>query len=231
MIYDGQYFEDDFDSFYDDPSEYESMVYELKDKLKESVKKDILDELNRLRSQVAELSEVKKNWDERCRKQDEEHAKAMWELEETKRNLRRVRASELLQEFAEELWGIDFHTERLPKCDRCDERRRRVTKGALGNPIIEYCECSRYKLVYSIKNSKLVRVDFDESNGEVKSSAYYLFKDNEESCHPVIPKISDDIPFEQLHRETYKIAFRSKEKAQAYCDYLNTKEKWHYSSV
>ena len=230
MIYDDQYFEDEYDGFYDEPSEYEQMVEDLKDKLKETVKKGILDELEQLRRKVADLQDLKNNWNQRCRDQEIEHGRAMRELEEIKRNLRRTRASELLQEFSEELYGIDHKYEHLPKCDRCDKYRRRITMGQAGNPIIEICECNRTKTIYSVKSSKPVKVYFNDRDGEVKASAYYLFRNDEESCYPIKANISDDVPFEQLERNHYQIAFRSKEKAQAYCDYLNATEEWRYPS-
>ena len=228
-MYDSPYLEEGFDGFYDEPSEYEQMVEDLKDKLKESVKKEILDELNRLHKKVAELQDLESNWNQRCWEQEAEHDRAMRELEETKRNLRRMRASELLQEFSEELYGIDYKYEHLPKCDRCDQNRRRVTKGKAGNPIIEICECNRTRTTYSVRCSRPVKVYFNDRDGRVKSSAYYLFRSDEESCYPITVNISDDVPFEQLERKHYQIAFRSKEKAQAYCDYLNASEEWRYS--
>lgn len=228
MIYDDQYFEDGFDGFYDEPSEYEQMVEDLKDKLKEIVKKEILDELDHLRKKVAELQDLQDNWNQRCREQDAEHGRAMRELEETKRNLRRTRASELLQEFSEELYGINYKFERPPKCDRCDNNRRRITKGQAGNPIIEICECNRTKTIYSVRSSRPVSVYFPNCDGEIKAKAYYSFRSDEENCYPTTVDICDDVPFERLDRKSYQIAFRSEEKAQAYCDYLNATEEWRY---
>lgn len=229
-MYEDEFSEDTFDCFYDEPSEYEQMVEDLKEKLRQSVKKEILEELERLRRQAADLQDLKNNWNERCRKHDEEHGRAMQELEQTRRDLKRMRASELLQEFSEELYGIDYKYEYLPKCDRCDQRRRRITKGQAGNPIIEVCECSRIKTTYSVRSSRPVKVYFNDRDGEVKASAYYLFRSDEESCYPTKVNISDDVPFEQLERKHYEIAFRSQEKAQAYCDYLNATEEWRYGN-
>ena len=206
------------------------MVEDLKEKLRKSVKKEILDELEHLRRQVSDLLTLKYQWNDRCSKQDKEHARAMRELEQAKRDLKRMRASELLQEFSDELWGIDSKYERLPKCDKCDEKRRRVTKGQSGNPIIEICECSRTRYRYSIRSSRPINVYFREQDGKVTSSAYYIFRDGEEYIYPYSVDISDDVPFEQLKRKYYQIAFRSKEKAQEYCDYLNATEEWLYAN-
>lgn len=58
-----------WDDFYE-PSEFDQQVEEWKEALKKSVKKEYMDEMERLRRENAELMDIKKNWSEKIHEID-----------------------------------------------------------------------------------------------------------------------------------------------------------------
>lgn len=220
-----------YEDFYE-PSEYDQMVEEFKEALRESVKREWLDKMNSLEEENKKLQEVKKNFN--AIKSDFEKAK--WECEQeserikesAKRDAYRARLSELLGNMKAKYWCIKKEIIKKPKCDKCDNNRMVAYITPLGRQAKEYCTCNEVEskyvpcevVIYRIElyNSKIeawfVQKDKDNEDILINFSEYYGDKD--------VIKDEDDIStFAELdERDLY---FESLEKCQEYCNYLNSK--------
>lgn len=218
-----------YEDFYE-PSEFEQMVEEFKDTLKESVKKEWIDKMNRLEEENKELQEVKKNFNQI----KNDYEKAKWECEResirakesAKKDAYKARLSELLGDLKAEYWSIEKEYIKKPKCDKCDSNRMVAYITPFGKQAKESCTCAetepkyvpREMVIYQIGlyNSKIgarfVKKHRDDEDTFVSDSEYY--------GHKIVVKDEDDISTFSGENE-YTLYFESFEKCQEYCDYLN----------
>lgn len=223
----------DYEDFYE-PSEFDQMVEEFKDTLRESVKKEWLDRMNRLEEENKELRVVKKNFNQI----KNDYAKAEWKceqeskraMENAKKDAYRARLSELLGDMKAEYWSIKKEFIKKPKCDKCDEHRMVAYITPLGKKAKEYCICaeteSKYvpceMVIYQIElcnsgiGARFVKKYKDDEDIFVSDSEYY--------GHKFVVKDEDDIS-SLAEKNEYSLYFESFEKCQEYCDYLNLKEQ------
>ena len=222
-----------YEDFYE-PSEYDEMVEEFKNTLRESVKQEWKDRMAKLEAENKELQEVKKNF--KAIKDDYENAKSNCEAEKNralvnaKREAYKARLSELLGDTQVNYWKITTERIQKPKCDKCDDNRRIKYITPMGREATEYCSCydggTRYipeqMTMYEIK----LRNTYDERVGIWFIKKYKdddLFVNSTEYFgNRVI--IEDDTDLDEISADNkYDLYFKSIEKCQEYCDWLNNK--------
>ena len=124
--------------FYE-PSEFDMLVDEWKEKLRDSVKEEYKAEMAKLRQENETLQDIKKNWDKKVRELQTEKEEVIRTKDRIEREIKNQYFSEILKDVMEERWGISYEWEYLrEKCDRCDGDRRLHYKtpsgrDALGN--------------------------------------------------------------------------------------------------
>ncbi|WP_068505903.1 hypothetical protein [Paenibacillus kribbensis] len=213
--------------FYDEPSEFEQKVDELKETLMDSVKDEHKQEVDRLRKENAELQEVKRNLESIKR----EYNQKCVEIDMQKRDLlyevRKERLAQLMGDFQVELFKAYPTHENGEKCDKCDENRYIHYKSPQGKNQTEKCDCSKGRTVY--KPTAHVCSNFESRSG--KFIAWYKeYKDAdgmrlEELSFSDVPRlIYNGERFEDIKERYFTVYFKTEEECQTYCDWLTEQE-------
>lgn len=218
--------------FYDEPSEFDVMMHEFKQSLLADVKKEYVDEMNRLRKENAELQDVKLNFSDIKSDYSKKKNELEREYQDLKGKVRRERLSALMKELEVELYTVSTTSHEKQKCNKCDENRRIYYTTPLGNEAYESCDCSKRISIY--KPHPILLNSFSIRNGE--GNAWYQVKvdgsdewlsyyDDSISGNELI---ADESQFENIGY-AYKALFKTEELAQKFSDYKN--EKMDYTKV
>ncbi len=216
------------DDFYDEPTEFEEKLKELKKSLATAIKDKYKSEMERLKSENAQLQRVKRDW---VSIQNEYAAKSRqleYEREKLEQKVRRERLDSLLAD----LRIIRFRavTERVlpPKCDKCNDKREIEYLTPLGKKAKENCDCSVGKLVY--KPQEYVVSEYGTDHNGKRLQIWYKHGRFEDSDHDIFDSglsyfcrtiYKDGMDYEGLNSlDTF---FDSREDCQTYCDWLNQK--------
>ena len=107
-----------------EPGEFDEKIEELKNELRESVKKEINDEIEKLRKENKELQDIKKNFE--SVKKDFERKKDECDraIRNAESKAKQARLKELMEYFKVTLWSVDGDYWYKKKCDKCDKYRR-----------------------------------------------------------------------------------------------------------
>lgn len=226
-----------YDEYYDiEPSEFDEKCGELIEFLKSKVKKEIQDELDRLRKENAELSPLKLTLGNKLAELEREKDRYKWQenamREQITRELKRTRLSELLSEFATILYVVRNEPIVQEKCNRCDNDRRIQYTTPLGRIAYERCTCADTINHYVVKEADCSEFKIYTRNDEAytgKLVGWYKLKkerdyDYYESATFAMDNIYKGEDFKDL-KYYYNVYFYEKEKAQEYVDWLNDKEK------
>ena len=214
------------EELFDDTSEFERLMDDFKKSLLQSVKKQFLDEMERLRRENENLQKVKLE----LNKIKKEYEQKKWQLEIERGNLeqkiRRERIAELFRGVQVVMYRADYEYVERQKCNKCDENRKIHFKTPLGRDMYELCECAnkdiRYIPVQYIANS----FEYRDSCNKDKLNIWYkpYGKDGNSMILDEIGVIYNPrMDFSELNR--YRTFFKTEKDCQAYCDWLNEKEK------
>ena len=132
-----------YDDFYNEPSESDIYIEELKDKIRLEVKKDIINELERLRKENKELQDVKNNINKLEREYNQKKNELEREYQEKERTLMQRPLNELLEIIKEEYYCIDRPYDYIPKCDKCNEKRKLEFTDVYGRKHEVKCVCDK----------------------------------------------------------------------------------------
>jgi len=209
----------DYDESFYEPSEFDKKVDELKEELRKSVKQNIIDEIESLKKENAELQEFK----HRKIEIENEHKKFKNDMEcKIKESIQKIRSEKIADLFGEKFivaWGVkNIRTER-PKCDKCDKDRKIHFKSPSGKDYSEYCECANKNYTYEPEKFELIK--FSETNQSGEIHKYYSNSSDEEE-YRIFTNIYDGKSFDKTN--SYNIMFLDKEICQKYCDWKNEKK-------
>ena len=209
MNYDDDFFE---------ASEFEMLIDDWKEALRQSVKKEYKEEMERLRKENAELSDIKNNWTKKC-----------LELEVEKCEAKKTRLHELLEPYNKPAWGVECHIEYVrEKCDKCDERGYIHYKTPMGRDATEECSCRKRRRIFKPVEAELVEISQYVSPYKDKDiKVYFEYKMDTEYCKDDKYKVTRSVYSGQDFKDIKKysdMVFFDKEKCQEYCDWLNDKE-------
>ena len=193
---DGDYFE---------PGEFDEKIEELKNELRESVKKEINDEIEKLRKENKELQGIAKQ----------------------------ARLKELMEHFKVTLWAVSWDYRYKKKCDKCDKNRRIQVVLPSGKTVDDECSCRVNKKVYYPKENVLY--ELSERNRDFmawymakgdRGEEYFVGGPRTEYAKVVVDHNKD---FKEIETEELrKVFFTTKEECQAFCDYINGTEVLGY---
>lgn len=200
-----------------EPDECEMLVFELKDKLRESVRKEFIDEIDRLRKENAELQDVKARWDEVKAELDAAKFEYKSKLRTLELKVRNERISDLLKSVSDKYYivAMSNRTQVLgKKCDMCNDDRYRVFYSPRGVMHKETCVCKTGHFEYHVAEGQMCKIVLSSIyNKPAVTVKFSIDFDGGESSMTVIEN-SDDKPFDQI--DDWKAAFISEEKAKEY---------------
>lgn len=210
----------DCDDFYGH-SEFEQEIDHMKETLRASVKKEILDELNALRIENDELRLLKDHFEEAVRIYKDKCKQSEFEAERAIKNAEFKRFEELVSRVAPIAYCVDFYTVQRPKCDRCDEQRYVKFITPLGREMRERCTCFDYKKVYFVKKAPIVELHYRDR--EIPNTMHLVNPDGEDRFSMFSCEFEDEVPFEKIN--PWKVLFRDENRAKRYAAWMNAKEK------
>lgn len=223
----------DWEDYYE-PSEFDEMVEEFKTCLRDSVKQEIQDDIQRLKKENEEFQNVKNNWNSL----EKEYKNKLRELEneiyKCKQNAARMRLKELFEESGMNVILFKPTTKYVykPKCDKCDKDRYIHFKSPSGKDYKELCSCAKgynksIPWAYYCSEFRVNNYGYKKEHPLLMwykpyrdySSDYdgYTY-DGSSKCDFVY----NDEPFDFISDEYNTcVYFRDEKKCQEYCDYLN----------
>lgn len=216
-----------YEDFYE-PSEFDIMVDEFKAELRVSVKREILDEMEKLKYQLVELKDIKDNWDKKVAELDAEKRKAAIAIQNAEAEARKKTLKELLEPLNKQMWGIRQEWSYIrDKCDKCDKDGYIHYKSPAGRDMREECSCRKQKSVYHPVEAEVYEIDGKYRRPGARFVFQFEHTNLEwgwEDRFKRIDTIYDGRPFDKIE-SYYWVIFDDKNKAQEYCDYLNNKRK------
>ena len=209
--------------FYDvENPESDRVISELVESVKKGVRKTFLDEMARLRKENEELRDVKERWEDVKAELEKAIRDAKIAQEGADARAKKMKAAELLEQFSFEAYAVDCRLEYLhPKCDKCDALRNVEFASPSGRKMKEPCTCSVKVKRYVVEEEHL----FKFYARDKRLGTMYFDRNNAEDRYDAIDseRFSDDKPFETL-KDVYRPLFTSGKRAEAYCDWCNSKE-------
>lgn len=219
-----------YDDFYNEgPSDFDIAIEEFKESLRQTVKKEILHEIDHLKKENEKLQDIKQNFEKI--KQDYEDKKRQFEIKESNMmyDLTHKKIKELttIVDF-DHLYCLDDTIGYLPKCDNCDDQRLIHFKSPSGRDCTEDCPiCGKRYSVYYVKPLDTIKIRFtnnpliEREVYAVRCTSYgdsivYETKD-------VYKESADQFDIEDNYKVRHT-AFDSKELAQQVCDRVNKKK-------
>jgi hypothetical protein len=212
------------EDFYQEPSEFEIAMEELKANLMKSVKEEFVAEMERLKSENNELQSVRRDFEKIKSDFDAKKRELEYERNDLQRKIRRERMVDLLSDHKIIMYKAYSKREYPPKCDKCDKHRKIKYISPLGRETSEDCLCKEGKVVYLPK--EFVRYEFRLSRNSDVTAWYRQYTDDEDGLVYDSSIHADNIyatgmEFEDI--KNYSTFFKTEEECQAYCDYLNKK--------
>lgn len=223
---------------YEEPSEYDRLVYELKESLKSQIKQEVTDKIKRLEKELNELKEFRDN----KQKYDNKISELKFELEKSENSIeekaKKLKLNEFLSMIESPAWCIKGDWEYVnPKCDKCDDNRIIHFFAPSGKEHTESCpHCGerKYKyfpeeaiLVY-MKERELKRIKEYEMNGvELMYVHKHLFNEyfKTECDYTEIRKCYSGEDISKLSRYTLcNMYYRNIEDCKRACEYLQNSE-------
>jgi len=220
----------EWDDFYNEPSEFEQQVDELKDSLMGAVKKEFVEEMDRLKKENAELQGVRQNLDQIKREYNQKVVELDMQKQNLKSEVRRERLVELMGDFKAELYRAYSNRKDGPKCNKCDEARNIYYKSPLGKQLVETCDCKNRIVYYEPKPH--ICSSFELRNGKFmawyKPYSHSTNADGMEfefvGSSNVPNKIYSGEDYELINERHFDVYFKTEEECQKYCDWLTVKE-------
>jgi hypothetical protein len=212
------------DEFYHEPSEFDQQVDEFKKSILIAVKEEFKAEMDSLRKENQELQKVKENFKSIQQDFKNKHRQLENERNELERKIRREKLSELLKDHEVIMYRTSVKYEKLPKCNKCDERRRVNYTTPLGKEAYEDCTCSFSKQKYVIEER--IRTEFKLNSHNHSMTVWYeKYEGGDGYSYSEVPDViyQEGMKYEDIEK-SHRVYFSSKEECQKYCDWLNDKK-------
>lgn len=215
-----------YEDFYEGPSYFDEQIDEFKESLRKEVKKEILNEIEKLKKENQELQDVKNNFNQI--KLDYEQKKEEFNKKESDmmRELARKKVEELttIADLKPEVYWIDSKLCYPPKCNKCDENRQIHFLSPSGKDCTEACPvCGNCDYKYFVKPMNTLMIRF-KNDPFIKKDMYYRRSDSWGESVVYEPANIYKGTVEDFNYDHYNIrhtAFESKELAQQICDETN----------
>lgn len=236
---------DEYDFGYYEPSNADIFFDEMKEKFREYLTDDVKHELDRLREENEELKKKNINLRGENNKLNCEKQSAAWSKESIRKEVENEFYNKNIDEVFKDrlenidVWFADYIYHDQPKCEYCNDNRKRVYEYPDGFKLEVACNCAkqiaRYEpntatfnaLTYCVKPSRYL----SERKMYVKDWSLYrpnnMYQDYGYGDFKIL-HIVDVFDYNVLNlREELgygeKIGFKTKEECQKYCGWLNRK--------
>lgn len=226
------------EEFYEN-SQYADGIEALQSAIRSSIKKEVLEEMNRLQEENRNLQGIKEHFESVKRDYERKKSECDRIIANAEYNARTARFSELMKDHKVIRWKVDWKFTYGAKCDKCDDSRRIKITLPSGRVVDDICKCNTKsrrlffpapRALYEISDEHGLMGWYKEctsSNGE----KYYTISDR----YSTICDRNNKKEMEKLKRlegEGIENAlYDSKEECEKICDELNKKQghpEWIY---
>lgn len=199
---------------------------QFKAQLRECVRDEWVNEMARLREENAKYADIKARWAEI----EAERRMGREEVERVKRDAethaRYARMEELFAQFSTVAYTVTVCARVKPKCDKCgNDRRIRYKNPVTGKDMSEICPyCGGDDIVSEPEELRVYEAKMNNFYCQSNSlTVWYRKRDDKDGYLHAVDKYDDDEPFENIKR--HNAYFKSRERCQAYCDWLNERDE------
>lgn len=227
------------EDFYSEPSEFDMQIEEFKESLSKSVKKEYLEEMEKLRKENQALWEVKKNFEQIKREYENKKHKLEIAVRDAENKAKRMRAEEIMENYKVFFWRQSFEYKYGPKCDKCDKNRQIEVSLPSGRKVNDDCECRKTQAKVAVPE-RMVRYELADRQGKIvawykscgKEEERYYCIDYASTVYADSAIVEPGTSFDALlKKESKEILFQSREECMAYCEYLNEINQVPYDAV
>lgn len=230
------YYDDDF---YNEPSEFEIKMGELKESIAKSVKEEFVEEMERLRIENKNLQEIKEHFEQVKKDYERKKQECDRKIFEAEQSAKRMRAEEIMERYKIFLWNPRVNYLYGPKCSKCDKDRKLEITLPSGRKIKDACKCSNTGMEV-MRPMRMVMYEIAERNRDIaawykpcgkKGDRYYTL-DYVPSVYlekTIVPGTSfDEVERIKNQRE---VLFTTEEECREYCEYVNEKKPVPYDTI
>jgi len=216
---------DDFYRSYDDFSEMDQFLDELKQTALKNAKEEFLQKMERLEKENNKLQEVKKNWQQLKLEIEREKENYKFDKDKLEREIARKKIDELLKmaQWSDKIYYIDSVFGYVPKCGKCDNRKIHFTSPS-GNDMTEPCPvCGTHWCKYIVKEISCFKLNFS-NDPCIKCEGYFVRHEeygDSTTYHSRNIFNGTAEEFNEKSYNKYSTAFTSKELAQQICNKIN----------
>ena len=225
---------DYYDDYYE-PGEFDEKVEEFKGYLRESVKKETQELIEKLQKENAELREVRDNWESVKHDYEMKQRELQTKISNCKYDAAWMRLEELFDFCGMNviLYRPTWELVYKPKCDKCDDNRYIHFKSPSGKDYQEHCSCAVSFNKYKPEPYYCSEFRVNRRSDTVKYPMMMWFKkyqdysrdydgycfDSSDLCRFIYN--GEDFSIVESNKGTPY--FRDEKQCQEYCDYLNKK--------
>lgn len=224
-----------FKDYFNEQTEFEEKIEEFKTILKSSVKGEIKEKISKLEKEVAEIAEIKKNWEKIKTEYEDKKEELENKIFNAEIEAKRARLTELFEACGMNviLYKAKMEYVQLQKCDKCDNDRKIHFKSPSGRDCTEDCECATCLEKYKPEPHYLTEFRIGnyapgfEKNKSPLIMWFAPYKSEDDDGYTywgsnTAEHIFNGEDFNQLLEiPEYKLFFRTEKECQEYCDYRN----------
>lgn len=218
------------EDFYNEPSEFEEKIDELKESIAKDVKKDFIEEMESLKKENQNLRGIKEHFEQIKRDYENKKQELDRAIRDAETKAKRMKAEEIMEKYKTFLWRPFYTYLYEDKCDKCDENRRIEVVLPSGKKVMDDCDCGNTKRRVCVPE-RMMRCEIADRDGKIvawyeccgKEGGRYYRVDYAASIYADKAMVEPGTSFDELaNKENYRdILFRTKEECLAYCEYLN----------
>lgn len=212
------------DEYWDEYGEFNEAIGSLRESLKTTVKKEITDELTKLRTENKELKGRVSNLDQLEKEAQDKVRLAQNKYDSAAREAAYMRADELFKYLEDTKYMVTQVSHGQDKCDKCNDERKLLFTYPSGKDGYEMCSCHAQVYQWEATPAIGTSVDVRDKNLRVWYKPFST-DDNYHSMSGDIRRPYNGEDFGDLAKANirYGLLFNDEETAGKYADWLNTK--------
>lgn len=227
----------DYEDYYE-PSEFDEKVEEFKDYLRQSIKEETQNEIEKLRKENESLQKIKRDWDNLVKEYEDKKRELEYKIRECESKASSKRLETLFEETGMNviMYKPDYNHVYGKKCNKCDDDRYIHFSSPSGKDYTEVCSCAKTFLKFYPQEFRLAEFRRNRYHDEKPMLFWFTRYRNCEDDHDGYTYSSSDAEnhvyesgdsydelFEKYGQYSSGLYFKTEEDCQKYCDWLNEK--------
>lgn len=221
-------------------SQYADEIEALQSAIRSSIRKEVLEEMNRLQEENKKLQGIKEHFESVKRDYERKKSECDRIIANAEYNARTARFSELMEDHKVIRWKVDWELAYGVKCDMCDASRHIKVALPSGRVVEDRCKCNTKSrrlffsapcALYEISDRNGLKGWYKECTSSDGEKTYTISDRYFTICDANNKKVMEKLKrYEE--EEIENVLYDSKEECQKICDELNEKAghpEWIYA--